>query len=538
MEKLKEYGLDAELMEMYGLVDFPAPAELNVCAPFQKDIECVACAQAGSTPPEGITSEIVFLDNGAYSDYEGKDVKGKIGMVQLSYEPPRPEKIRIAMEKGCAGIIIMNWGKDDNPWLSYGTVKPVWGNPTPESYHLMANTPPVIQIKRPDGMVLCDKLLAGEKVVVKIKMTSQRQWKKIYIPTAKITAPNSDGNYLLIAAHMDSWAQGSSDNATGNSCKMELARVLNKHKDELKHDVRFAFWQCHENGIMEGSTWFLDSHWDDVDKHCIAYFNFDTSGVKGTSIWRSDTSSELLDWHTEIEDHVIPGYKRERRKVERTGDQSFFGIGLPSICCWMVHTKEEIKKWNSASLGEWYHSAGDTMEFIDKDILHKCLRVYGAYTWEMLTSKMFPVKFEHVADDIIQRLNYYSELVASRQEIKDVLRLDEVVKIAQEFKKYAMKLESARKNFERDPGKFNETIKRVSRTIMPAKCTVIGRYDQGTYGLTALYNDLPCLDCIHKYVKTDKGSHEYYLWTTRCMRERNRVSDALRHAIEYLQYIV
>lgn len=532
---LKEYGLKTDLLEFDALVDLPAPAKLKITAPFEIEIDAAACAQAGSTPDEGIEAELIYAGNGAVNDYKGIDAKGKIALVEMSYEPPRPEKTRIAMENGCVGVIILNWGSDDNPWQGFGTCKAVWGNPTPETYPLMANTPPVLLIKRPDGIMLRDKLKKGEKITAYIHTVSQRQWKRIYMPTGFIEAPNGDGNFLIVAAHMDSWAHGASDNATGNSCKLELARVLYQNREKLKHNVRFVFWQCHENGIMEGSSWFVDRFWDEIDSKCIGYFNFDTSGVAGTTVWRSDTSSELYDWHRAIEDHIIPGVERERRKVERTGDQSFFGIGVPAICCWMVHKKEEIKEWNSASLGVWYHSEGDTMEQISKEVLHTCLKVYGGYVWEMLTTPILPMRFAHVADDIIERLQYYKKRVQKDSYMEDFLELDKVIGLAKEFRLAAADFEDKRpsENSERINA-YNKTIQKVSRTIMPAKCTVSGRYDQDTYGLTSLLNDLPGLAGIDNWLTKKPRSNDYYLWATRCRRERNRVSDALRHAANLL----
>lgn len=60
---------------------------------------------------------------------------------------------------------------------------------------------------------------------------------------------------------------------------MELARVLNANRDKLSRDVRFLFWQGHEGGQMEGSTWYCDNLWDDLNKHCVMYVNIDAIGL-------------------------------------------------------------------------------------------------------------------------------------------------------------------------------------------------------------------------------------------------------------------
>ena len=46
--------------------------------------------------PEGLTGELVYVGSGAAADFEGKDVRGKIVLTELSYSPARHEKQRIA----------------------------------------------------------------------------------------------------------------------------------------------------------------------------------------------------------------------------------------------------------------------------------------------------------------------------------------------------------------------------------------------------------------------------------------------------------
>lgn len=531
---LQKLDIDARLLEMHGYLNFPEPAELRMTLPSEKNIKCSAFAQIGSTPPEGLRAELVYVGSGAEEEYHNKDVRNKIVLCELSYAPPRPEKVRIAVSKGVAGVIMMNWGLDDNPLVPLGTVKSVWGNPTPGTIHLMENTPPVEGVSRKDGVFLRELLKKGEKVVVWMKTHSVRNWLKVYIPYAEVKAIDGDGDFLLVAGHMDSWAQGASDNASGNACKIDIARALQKNRHLLKHDVRFAFWQCHETGIMEGSTWFVDKFWNELDEHCIAYFNYDSPGIEGTSVWRSDTSSELLDWHRAVEKEVIPSVPKKRRKVERTGDQSFFGIGIPAMCCWMVHTDEEIKRWNGAILGNWYHSEDDTMKHIDRSVLDTCLKVYGAYTFEMATSEVLPMNFVTVADDFLERLQEIGQIIRSRVDVQQVIGVEPVIELAQRFRQCALKLENKRASKAKDKSevvKINTAMKKLSRLLTSAKCTVSGRYDQDTYGLSALKKDLPALASIERMIDGEPGSHPFYLWSTEATRGMNRVSESLRYAI-------
>jgi hypothetical protein len=42
--------------------------------------------------PEGLSGDLVYVDSGHFSDYDGKDVTGKITLSELSYSPGRHEK--------------------------------------------------------------------------------------------------------------------------------------------------------------------------------------------------------------------------------------------------------------------------------------------------------------------------------------------------------------------------------------------------------------------------------------------------------------
>ena len=543
VEKMKKKGIDAKLLETRGYLNVPLPASLNMVYPYDQKIPCAACAQIGSTPPEGVTAELVYVGSGGEENYVGKDVRGKIVLSELSYAPARPEKTRIAMVNGAVGLLIMNWGTDENPILSYGTAKTVWGNPTPETIHFMDNTPPVVMIPRPDGIRLKKMLEQGETVKLNLKTKADRDWMKLFIPYAEVKAEKGNGDFVLIAGHMDSWGEGASDNAAGNAIKMEIARVLQQNRHLLKRALRIAMWQGHENGIMEGSTWFVEKNWDDIDEHCAAYFTFDGAGMQGATDWHAESASELLSWHTALEDQVLPGVpKTPRIRVQRTGDQSFFGVGIPALNSWMIHKAEDIKKWNNAILGEWYHSEEDTMKYIDRNVMAQCMRMFTAYAFEMTSIRVLPMNFVPVADEIIGRVYDLQERIKGREDAKELLEMDEVVKYALLFKKKAQGIEAFRQIIESDPVNdettINKTLKKLSRTIVPALCTVTGRYEQDNYGLSALHYSFPGTESIHKLVSFPSGSHDCYLWSTRARRERNRITDALRHAISICDSIL
>src|SRR5688500_17638083 len=93
-EQLAAAGLDAQMDEFLGLVSFPKPAEVRVLAPDALTIEASTLAQSPST--DGLEGELVYVGAGAESDYDARDVRGKITLTDLPYAPARHEKAFIA----------------------------------------------------------------------------------------------------------------------------------------------------------------------------------------------------------------------------------------------------------------------------------------------------------------------------------------------------------------------------------------------------------------------------------------------------------
>jgi len=80
--------------------------------------------------------------------------------------------------------------------------------------------------------------------------------------------------------------------------------------------------------------------------------------------------------------------------------------------------------------------------------------------------------------------------------------------------------------------KANECLMQVSRILTPVVSHLKGNYGQDTYGLSALSNPIPVLEGVRDYVGFARGSEEHKLLMTRLMREKKRVYDALRDAVE------
>lgn len=281
-ERMKSYGLEVENEEFYTYNSDPMYSKVVVLNP-DKEIDSLPCAHIRATPPEGETFELIYMGTGDYASYEGKDVAGKMVLVEVSYAPPVPEKSRIAYEMGAAGIMCMNWGNDEGVICRRG-LKAVWGNPTENTFHKIPNLVGV-GVTRTDGLELKERLLSGEKVMVHVTAISDRKWSKVHQPKGILRGNGKSSEFVLVCSHLDAWQPGVTCNATGNATALEICRVLSQHRKQLDRDVWFLFWDGHEIAEAAGSTWFVDKYWDKLNKDCVCYIHIDSTGVRETELF-------------------------------------------------------------------------------------------------------------------------------------------------------------------------------------------------------------------------------------------------------------
>ncbi|MFB0517702.1 MAG: M28 family peptidase [Acidobacteriota bacterium] len=284
-KELEGYGLDARIDRFYMYHSYPEYAALKVIYPEDRAIEAKPCCHILSTLEEGLTGELVYAGAGGHEDYESLQVKDKIILVDMTWAPPRPEKARIALEHGAKALVIMNWGTSDNPVIQMGAIKSVWGNPTPESFKQIPQIP-VISITRASGEYL-KELCSKGMVKVWLRAEATREWVLANQPIGMLYGKERPEEFVLVGGHLEAWGKTAICNSSGNSQMIELARVLAKHKNKLKRSIVFGFWDGHEIAEAAGSTYYVDTNWDNLAKNCIAYVNIDNPGIVGTSIPKS-----------------------------------------------------------------------------------------------------------------------------------------------------------------------------------------------------------------------------------------------------------
>ncbi|MFQ6075349.1 MAG: hypothetical protein ACE5Z5_04335 [Candidatus Bathyarchaeia archaeon] len=276
----------------------------------------------------------------------------------------------------------------------------------------------------------------------------------------------------------------------------------------------------------------MDNFWDDLNKHAIVYMNCDSPGMKDTLYYGGTGSKETVRFHLETVEDTLGEKEVERgkltfesfRRPAKTGDQSFWGIGLPSL--WGNTRPLPGKPY----LGWWYHSAEDTPDKVDLPALEKALKMYGALIFRLCNSPVIPFEFVSYAQEFIEAL---TDLQSKG---KGTIELTPLINQAEALKGEAAKLDRTIGRMLKEgkpPQEFeaiNRCLMRLSRILMPVGYTLVGKYDQDTYGRTETTRPIPVLQPTARLATLNPESDDFKLLKTRLVRERNKVADVLIEA--------
>jgi hypothetical protein len=532
-ERLDEYKVDNRLYEIDAYISHPGDAELEVLSPIRQSIPCSPRTFIVSTPSGGLEAEVISVGNGLEEAYTGIDARGKIVLVRPGDVEGRIESARVAQEMGALGQIHITSGR--SKVISMGQLRNTWGGPTLETMNKLPRIP-AISISSEDGEKLIDLCRKG-RVGVKMKAEAWRGYKKIRIPVGTLNGTREPEKFVLMAGHYCSWYVGATDNAVANSLMLEMARIFSRKRKRLHRGIRFAWWSGHEQGTYAGSTWYLDNFWDDIRDHAVAYLVLDGLGRIDSSGFEPKNTEEIRKFQESIIKEKLKIDVKSKR-VPRVGDQSYWGMGLPSATGRTGYTPE----YTAAMDGEpiWYsHTAEDTLDKVDMDVAEIPFKVYSVSALRLCNSPILPFEFVTMAEGFMKRLKELQDKGGS------ILDLNPVIHEAHELKKGVenldRKIRSLTGFLKRGESKtvgneckiVNRCLMELSRILMPALSSKAGKYGQDPMG--SKFKLIPVLQPLEGMSSMNSGSEEYKALRTSLLRERNSLSDSLHSANRLLE---
>lgn len=522
VQQLTDAGVPVRVHEFDAYLSYPRAASLAIPEHGGATFACVTHSFTKPTGPAGIRAPVRYVPDGTF--------EGAAGEVLLVDGLCTPITVLEASKAGVRALIFANQG--DVVHNMIGTT--IWGTPSADQLDRLP-TLSAVSIAKPDADAL-KALLAEGPVEVHMTTEVETGWYRSKLPEAIIepAAPDASDEFVLVGAHYCSWEIGITDNATGDACLLELARILQASRDRLKRGVRLCWWPGHSHGRYSGSTWYADTFFRDLADRCIAYHNIDSPGVKGaTQYVARHTTAEVQAFCTGVIHDVTGQDDPPIHRPSRAADQSFLANGVPAFSTYpfLPEGHPDRKAWTGGCANAWWwHSSADTLDKADVDILTLDTKVSLTAITSLTNADLLPIDPSAATAEVLE---YALEFARDAGDHVDADRFvaaaHEVHEAAVAFVARARAADGAAAHAE-----ANATLLAISRILLPATYTKGGRFEHDPAEWSPIMRNtksslFPGLNPGLQLADLH-GSDAYGFVRTGVVRHLNRTVDALLQA--------
>ncbi|MGA2075062.1 MAG: M28 family peptidase [Terriglobia bacterium] len=362
------------------LLEPALPLNERILADFQK-VPCSLCMWSGSTPPEGITAEVVDLKETKPEAIAKLDLRGKLVLT-----PENAANLKWPLVK--AGALGAINAFSENPSLLDGHQ---WVNAWGDNGWAFTkiSTPLLCFSISPREAALVRKLLA-EKGTVRVKATVDSRYYNGPYPYATAVIPGEGDEEVLTLGHTSE--QGAEDNDTGVSADLEAAATLNRLISSGKLPRPRRAIRILAMPEMYGSMHYVATHPERIH-HTIAAIcldtpaaSYDLPGTEYTFYMNPQVASSYVDafilkvaedYFSTVDQGTRYDYIRKPGRPWHwspfgTGTDSYMGdptIGVPNI--WVY----------SGSGVTTHHNSEDTPDRVDWRSLRDLTVVDAAFLY-------------------------------------------------------------------------------------------------------------------------------------------------------------
>jgi hypothetical protein len=522
---LDSYGYRTELIQHDAYISLPGRARIEIGT---ETPDCITHSFSRPSAPGGTRGKVVYAGRGRAEDFAKLDVLGRVVLLESIANPGASLR---ASEAGAIGQIHIS----PHQHLHEMCISPVWGSPTDETLGRLPRTV-VLSLRKADGDALKRRVQAGEEVEVILHAEVDTSWRTTPLLVAELSGPEggADEDFVMFSGHHDTWYYGVMDNGGANATMLEIARLFAPERAAWRRGLRLCFWSGHSHGRYSGSTWYADHHWEQLARRCVAHVNVDSTGARGNTVM-SDAlaSAELSDLGAEAV-RARGGQELDGLRMSRAGDQSFWGIGVPSLFMGMgeqpVGTADNVMgavlgdgSRKGAGFGWWWHTPDDTLDKMDPELLVRDTRVYVHAIWRLLTDRVLPLDYGAAAAALEREVSGLAQKLGGRL---DLSRLTAKVRALADGAG-AVRARAAAITDDAAAQRINRGLVAISRAMVPMDYTTGDRFSHDPALAQPPY---PVLDPVRRLAASPAGSDQARFLATAATRACNRLAHALDEA--------
>jgi hypothetical protein len=502
-------GFRTTLLSHDAYISLPGRSEVRVGG---ETLRSITHSMSRPTPAAGLSAPLVYVGTGDAAAFAAHDVAGRIVLV----DGIALEDVAVAATRaGAVGQIHIS----PTEQLYEMCISPVWGSPSQHTRGELPTTA-ICTITHDDGAALRARCLASN-VQAFMATEVDTGWRKTPLLVAELSAAEApDEPFVLFSGHHDTWHFGVMDNGSANAAMLEAARVLAGARASWRRGLRVCFWSGHSHGRYSGSAWYADTAFDELDRRCVAHVNIDSTGGAGASeMTKSAVIDELKGVAAEAI-AAITGQVHAGNRHGRVADQSFWGVGLPSMFGSLSY-QPRAPGDPLPRLGWWWHTPCDLIEHIDADNLVRDTAVVLRVLHRLLTSPVLPLDYSACADSLLAELAGL-EATAGRS-----LDLEGLRDAATTLKRQAAAVLAA----DAPAPAINRALMRTSRALVPLNYTYGDRF---RHDIALDHPPWPALQGLRELAAQPPGSPDLSFYEVHARQTRNRIAHALRVANEAL----
>jgi aminopeptidase YwaD len=384
-EQFESYGYETKLQEFtfYGYT-VPHTVELTVDG------------YSGEILPKSFTygmdgsasGELVYAGLGQVEDFEGKDVTGKIALIQrgsISFA----DKVLNAAANGAAGVIIFN--------NAPGDLNGTFGSPN-DAYV------PAVAVSQEVGQALVDQMNNGDNLTGSINLegadAGMRTSYNVIATKAPTNKNKAKDGIIALGAHHDSvpGAPGANDDASGTAMTLELARVMKDLPTNM--EMRFITFGAEELGLI-GSRYYVSQLSEQEKNRFVGYFNMDMVGSRDAGdlvINTPDGNQNIVSQTAQASSARLNGEATPIQPGGSSDHVSFFEGGIASAS--FIHRPLE----------PWYHTPEDTIDKISKEKLQDVAEIVGTAVYDIVRPENQGPKANRGKEQKVPHLYYEEEI--------------------------------------------------------------------------------------------------------------------------------
>lgn len=414
-------GFDVSVILHDAYISLPGNASLRIGS---DDYVCITHSMARATPEGGLEASLIDVGAGTSADLAGRDVAGKIVIVNGIATPDVAHRMS---KLHAAGIIQVS----PHEHLHEMCVSPVWGSPSLETLENLP-TCSVVTVSEADGALIRERLTAaadGRVAVMHAKIDTG--WRKTPILVAEMAASDAgaDDAFVLFSGHHDTWHYGVMDNGSANATIAEVAGLVAAQRHHWKRGLRICIWSGHSQGRYSGSAWYVDQNWADFDKRCVAHVNIDSPGGIGASNLRNTGVMSALRSLAAQAIATETGQELAGKPKVRSADESLQGVGIPSMFGSLSGQVLGADSKMRNALGWWWHTPEDLIDKIDERNLMRDTRVVLECVWRLISKETLAIDMREPVKHLGRELQALQEKLSGAFDISPLNeRLDHLAR--------------------------------------------------------------------------------------------------------------